>query len=77
MESEARLAVEEIGGKREEHELLVPSPISKMAPQAKGEGSGKKSNPPHGNKKPGNRKKEDERWNGYGNNKDWNTGMKQ
>ena len=36
----------------------------------------KNSNTPHGNGKPGNRNKEGERWHGYGNNKDWNTGIK-
>ena len=37
----------------------------------------KKSNTPHGIGKPGNTKKEGKIWNGNGNNKDWNTGMKQ
>ena len=49
MESEARLAVEEIGGKREEQErrkaddlVRVPSRISKMAPACRASGKGER-----------------------------------
>ena len=51
-----------------------------MAPQAKA-GDSEKSQirrmVMEYNGKPGNEKKEGVVWNGYGNNKDWNTGMKQ
>ena len=62
------MVVQEIGGKREEQEQLNADDLS----------TGSKSHLVDGaSGKEGNGKKEGEIWNGYGNNKYWNTGMKQ
>ena len=77
VESGVRLAAEEIGGKREEQERRtwttywrVPSPISKMAPAYRASGKGVTEMQME-NQETESRKQEGERWDGYGNNKDW------
>ena len=83
------MAVEEIGGKREEQERRNADDLSTSSESHLEDGASlpslrqrrkiakKKSNTPYENGKPGNRKKGGEKWNGYGNNEEWNTGMEQ